>query len=314
MITKLHIDALVASKAELYRSVEHFRSFDQKAFLHSIRQEVESLAELQSSEICLKRSLHFNLAGVGPDDYKERILYLNETHFILAGIRFRGLDVTQPFVSVLGNFKDIKYIPFDKIGELIKEEFKVFRSICFHMSFPGEKIIPAHNFKIDRYTVMGNIQAIVEQKLKSIPDKVEIKALNEMNFYDDYVREYDILYKKSPQLKSEVKIESLESLLEAASENLLFEVIINGKRAGVIAGYVENYFGLNQVCILEELLFEKYRGKGFGVYLQKAFAQKMQGHFEILWGHISQLNPSSLKTALKNGRKVTEIEYSFSLF
>lgn len=314
MITKLHIDALVVSKAELYSSVEHFRNLDRELFIHSIRQEIESLVELMSPEVCIKRSEFFNLPGVVPNDYEERILNVSEGLFILAGIRFQGLDVTQPFVSVLGNFKDIDLIPFDKIGELIKEEFKVFRPTCFHVSFPEEKGIPAHNFKIDRYTVMGNIQAIVEQKLKSIPDKVEIKVLNDMNFYDDYVREYDMLYKNSPQLKSEVKIESLESLLEAASENLLFEVIINGKRAGVIAGYVENYFGLNQVCILEELLFEKYRGKGFGVYLQKAFAQKMHGCFEILWGHISQLNPSSLKTALKNGRKITEIEYSFSLF
>lgn len=311
MITKLHIDALVASKAEIYSSVEHFRNLERQAFLDSIRQDVESLAELQSPEICLKRSQHFNLQGVKPDDYKERILYLDETHFILAGIRFQGLDVTQPFVSVLGNFKDIEYIPFDKIGELIKEEFKVFRPTGFHMSFPGEKSIPAHNFKIDRYTVMGNIQVIVEQKLKSIPDKVEIKALNDMNFYDEYVSEYEKLYKYFPQLKSEVKIESLAAFIEAASEKLLFEVIMNGKRAGVIAGYVENYFGINQVCILEELLFENYRGNGHGVYLQKAFAQKMQGRFEILWGHISQLNPSSLKTAIKNGRKITEIEYSF---
>ena len=39
----------------------------------------------------------------------------------------------------------------------------------------------------------------------------------------------------------------------------------------------------------------------------------MLNRFELIWGHISDLNPSSLKTALKNGRKITEIEYSFSL-
>lgn len=311
MITKLQIDALVASKAELYCSIEHFRNLDRELFIHSIRQEIESLVELMSPEICIKRCEFFNLPGVVPKDYEERILNLGEGLFFLAGIRFQGLDVTQPFVSVLGNFKDIGKIPFDKMGELIKEGFKVFRPLCFHMNFPEEISIPAHNFKIDRYTVMGNIQTIVDLKLKSIPDKVEINALNDMNFYDEYVSEYENFFKNVPQLKSEVKIESLESFIEAASENLLFEVIINGKQAGVIAGYVENYFGFNQVCILEELLFENFRGMGYGVYLQKAFAQKMLGRFEILWGHISQLNPSSLKTALKNGRKITEIEYSF---
>lgn len=54
MITKLHIDALVASKTDLYRSVEHFKYLDHDKLLSSIRQEIESLAELVSPEICLK--------------------------------------------------------------------------------------------------------------------------------------------------------------------------------------------------------------------------------------------------------------------
>ena len=134
-----------------------------------------------------------------------------------------------------------------------------------------------------------------------------------MSFYDDYVDQYKILYDHSPHLKNEVKVESLESLNEAAKEGLLFEIKINSMRAGVIAGYVEDYFGKIELCILEELLFEDYRRKGFGAYLQKEFAHKMQSRFELLWGHISELNPSSLKTALKNGRKITEVEYRFKI-
>lgn len=313
MITKLHIDALTASKADLYRSVEHFRNLDHMQLLLSIRQEIESLAELVSPEICLKRCERFNIVGVLPCDYEERIITLDENTFLLAGIRFQGLDVTQPYVSVLGNFKKAEDIPFSQIAELIKEEFKVFKPQSFHMNFPEGVDIPAHNFKVDRYTVMGIIKEVVDQKLAAIQDIVELVALKEMNFYEEYVSEYEKLYDKSPYLKNEVKVESLESLNNAAKEDLLYEILINGERAGVIAGYAEDYFGKKEICILEEILFEAYRRKGFGVYLQKAFAGKMLKRFELMWGHISDLNPSSLKTALKNGRKITEIEYSFSL-
>lgn len=312
MITKLHIDALVASKADLYRSVEHFKYLDHDKLLASIRQEVESLIELVSPEICLKRCKRFALEGVRPEDYEERIIDLGDGSFILAGIRFQGLDVTQPYVLVLGNFKEISNIPFHEIAEAVKESFKAFKPHCYHMNFPEGIAVPI-DYKIDRYTVMGNIQDVVNLQLPAIHDQAELIPLKKINFYDEYVNEYERLYSKAPHLKNEVRVESLESLNNAGDENLLFEIVINGKRAGVIAGFTEDYFGQKEICILEELLFESYRKKGFGVYLQKAFAVKMLNRFELMWGQISDLNPSSLKTALKNGRKITEVEYSFSL-
>jgi hypothetical protein len=39
----------------------------------------------------------------------------------------------------------------------------------------------------------------------------------------------------------------------------------------------------------------------------------LQGRYQLLWGTISSLNQPSLKTALRNERKVEEIEYSFKL-
>ncbi|MBY0412812.1 MAG: GNAT family N-acetyltransferase, partial [Bdellovibrionales bacterium] len=290
-----------------------FRQLDLEEFNFSIRQEIESLVELANPDVCLKRCERFNLSATRPEDYTERIIKLDESSFILAGIRFQGLDVSRPFVSVIGNFKDLKNIPFSLISELVKEEFKVFSPDSFHMNFPEGLSIPSKNFMIDRYTVMGNIQEIVSLELAAIPEKIELIGIKNMNFYDEYVNEYESLYEKSPFLKTEVKIESLESLNDAGKEDLLFEIIIDGKRAGVIAGYLEDYFGKKELCILEEILFERFKGKGFGVYLQKIFAGKMINRYELIWGHISDLNPWSLKTALKNGRKITEIEYSFSL-
>ncbi len=312
MITKLHIDDLAVSKAKLYSSVEHFRNLNYNQLIQSIREEYESLAELAIPEICLKRYQRFNLPDVRPLDYKERIIILDENTFLLAGIRFKGLDVTQPYVLVSGNFKKIEGIPFSRISELIKEEFKAFKPLCFHMNFPEGLDITTNNFKIDRYTVMGTIKEIVELKLKPISDEVELVTLNDMHFYDEYNGEYKKLHENSPRLKNEVQVASLESLNNAAKEALLFEIMINGERAGVMAGYIADYFGKKEICILEEILFEAYRGKGLGIYVQKEFARKMLSRFELMWGQISNLNPSSLKIALKNGRKITEIEYSFS--
>ncbi|MDD4976681.1 MAG: hypothetical protein PHY93_20165, partial [Bacteriovorax sp.] len=313
MITKLNIDALVASKFGLYKSNEHFKHFNLTQMHSTIRDEIESLCDLADQRVCIKRCNHFNIKGTRPDDYRERIIYLDEDLFFLAGIRFQGPDVTKSFVSVHANFSEFTETQIFKIAELLKKEFEIFSPKSFNVTYPQGQGISTHDFQIDRYTVVGVIKELVQLELVPITDELELIPLTEMNFYDEYVKEYALLYTKSPFLRSEVKTESLESLNDSAKDGLLFKVQINGKCAGVIAGYIEDYYGQKEVCILEELLFESFRGKGLGVYLQKAFAIKMLDRFNLLWGHISDLNPSSLKTALKNGRKITEIEYIFSL-
>jgi len=313
VITKLQIDALVASKFDLYKSSVHFMNLNLENMKASMREEVESLCELAAPEICRVRCQHFNLEGVTPADYRERIIYLDDDLFFLAGIRFQGLDVTKPFVSVMPNFSQKCGDHLTKIRQLIASEFGVFSPTNFNITLPeGENVLIGEQL-IDRYTIAGDIKELLEIKLAPRPEKLELIPLLVMDFYDDYIYEYKLLYNAAPFLRSEVKTESLDSLNESAKNGLLFKVLINDKCAGVIGGYIEDYFGQKEVCILEELLFSSYRGKGFGAYLQKAFAEKMLDRFSILWGHISYLNPASLKTALKNGRKITEIEYTWKI-
>ena len=66
----------------------------------AIREEIEMLFDLGSLDVCLERSQFFNKEGVMTMDYSERIIKLSDKKFILAGIRFYGLDVSKPFISV----------------------------------------------------------------------------------------------------------------------------------------------------------------------------------------------------------------------
>lgn len=169
------------------------------------------------------------------------------------------------------------------------------------------------NVKIDRHTVIGSIKDLLAIELNSIKDEIKLRLLSDTTFYDDYLREYQLFHQRSPELKFEVKPESLEDFEEAIKNELLFEVVINGKKAGIIAGSATDYYGVNAAYIFEEILYESFRGKGFGVHVQKAFTKKLKGRFSLLWGSISELNSPSLKTALKNGRQVSEIDYFFEL-
>ena len=100
--------------------------------------------------------------------------------------------MTQPFVSVLENFKNVGSIPFNKIAQIVREEFKAFKPHCFHMNFP-EGIVMTVDYKIDLYTFMGNIKDVVNLSLAKNCDKVELMPLKKMRFYENYVSEYEVL-------------------------------------------------------------------------------------------------------------------------
>ena len=311
-ILKKHIDALVLTKMDLLKSKELFLN-NSECLQMGLREEFESLAELAEVEVSLERYNFFNISRTTPLDYKERVLELSEKHFLLAGIRFRGLDVAKPFVSVHTNFLVSNEKMISEISNLVRSEFSIFAPKAIHLTIPCKSEIFIRDIKIDRYTIVGVIDELVQKELPLIPNHIELVALSDMSFYEEYLEEYAKFYKRSPILQSEVKVENIEDFKVAVQENLLYKIIIDGVNAGIIAGVENDYYGLKGVSILEEILFEPFIGLGFGAYIQKAFTFKLKDRYSILWGTISHLNTPSLKTALKNGRQVTEMEYVFQL-
>ena len=311
MITKKHLDALAASKFDLLKPNDIFND-NLKSLKKEIASELNQLAELSLPEIYTERFNYFKLDGTTAKDFRERILELKNDQFIMAGIRFKGLNVKKPFISIVANF-EIKSDRLLVLAELIKKEFSVFNPIAFQFRSSSEVELIAPGLSIDRYTVVGTIENLIRQKLPEHKETVEIVKLNNTDFYADYLNEYKNFHDKINNLKDEVKPESLEDFKDAICNQLLYKIFINGKHAGIIAGSAFDYYGVKGVCILEEILYSSFKGKGYGAYLQKEFAKKLQGRYQLLWGTISSLNQPSLKTALRNGRKVEEIEYSFKL-
>lgn len=311
MITKKHLDALVASKFDLLKSKDIL-----KDNLDNLKKEISSdlsqLAELSLPEVYIERFNYFKLDGPAAEDFRERILEVEKDKFIMAGIRFKGLNIKKPFISIIANFV-ITNNMLPILGELIKNEFSVFKPVAFQFQLPSESELIAPELEVDRYTIVGPVEDLIEHKLPDRTEKVELVELKTTEFYDEYLNEYKIFHEKNPNLKDEVKPESLEDFKDSIANQLLYKIIIENKHAGIIAGSAFDYYGIQGVCILEEILYDSFKGKGLGAYLQKEFAKKLQGRYQLLWGTISSLNPPSLKTAFRNGRKIEEIEYSFNL-
>lgn len=88
------------------------------------------------------------------------------------------------------------------------------------------------NANIDRFTVAG----LIKEMPTLYSEEVELRSATSVDFYDRYLEEYEVFYRKDPELRYEVRTESLEGFDEPLKEGLLLKVFIKGNFAGIMAG------------------------------------------------------------------------------
>lgn len=313
MLTENIIQELINARVELYHTSDYFKNLGMDKVYSTIKEDIESLVELTDPAVCQERYDDFKLEGVTPEDFCERVIPIDEKLYILAGIRFHTMNINHPFISIYINTSSLTNDLIKQISIIVKKEFEVFKPLFFQLTIPGDINLPQANYQIDTYRIAGKIDDIIKMELIQNPQELQLVPLETMDFYEQYVHEYNLFHSKFPQLKKTVKVESLKSLNYAAKKNLLFKFLVDGTTAGLIAGIEDDYWGQSGVHVLDELLFDQFKGKGFGVYIQKEFTKLLKGRYEVLWGTINNANIPSQKTALKNGREIVELDVNFLL-
>lgn len=311
MITKKHLDALIASRFDLLKSKDIFKN-NLEELKNSIESDLNSIAELSLIETATKRFEFFKLENTCAENFQERIIEIDDNKFVMAGIRFRGLNKERPFISIYANF-ELSDENLPDIANLINREFSLFKPQAFQFHSNSEKEFTDVKLEIDHYTVVGFIDQIIEDQLPNRREVIELKEIRTIDFYTEYLEEYSLFHKKNFALINEVNPESLEDFKIAMKNSLIYQVFIDNEVAGVIAASPTEYKGIKSIYIFEEILYNDFKGFKFGSYIQKAFTKKLVGRGHLLWGTISHLNQVSLKTALRNGRKIEEISYFYKL-
>jgi hypothetical protein len=282
----------------------YFKTFaDEDTIKQSIVAEYEDLYDLRDLEICRKRHDKFGESGGTIEDFCERIINLENERYALVGIRYKGLDIKKPFVSAWTNFSDIS----DNEIKIISEEFKMFFPMHVNVQLAPNVFSKKAHIPKD-FTIVGDLKKLENVNFKS--ERVAIELIEEMSFYETYSKEYDLFHLSNPILAAEVKKESFEDLEESMVDKVLYKIIIDGEYAGVVAGRVEDKYGVKGICVLEKVLFSKFRKQGFGSDFQQLFINEMaKKDFKIIWGNIFHENHGSLKTAQSTGRQIVETSY-----
>jgi hypothetical protein len=289
-----------------------------RAFEASLRVEFKRMSDVSFAETF--RS-HCAVEGAGTEDYLNKEIVCPSGRRLVAGIRFRNLDLSRPFVSILA--QDVPHLTREDIGWLassLGDRFRVFAPRAFRLfthasdlawddalplSSAGKLLVAATLGEVDSFPVADGGAGSF--------GRLELQRAKDTSFYPAYVEAYANAYEAFPECREWARTEAEEDLAEMASEGRLFEILLDGRWAGIVGGSIGESFGLTGLHIEEIVLSPAARGGRIARRVQHELARVvlMEGLPRERWlsGYIGRANTPALRAALSAGRRVLGAEF-----
>lgn len=242
--------------------------------------------------------------GAGPRDYRNRLLVGDDDLVLLAGIRFRNLNLSQPFVDIVAASRPFSNAwECDRCKDEIAQAFAVFAPLFIRLerSLIGEGLlVKADPGKI----LMAAPSEVMLTMARPLPAGVCLQATQVSEIYDWYQAAYGRFAARRPDLVPHVRQESSDDLRAAQDAKALFTIELDGQSIGLIGAYESQEGPICGLCINEFMLDDPYRGNSLAVAAQREFA-RLVSHTgpRAIYGMIHPLNKPALAVAEKLGRQ-----------
>lgn len=250
------------------------------------------------------------LAVPDPLEWANRVIELPAGGWALAGIRFRGRDVTKTFVDVIACSVRPDAAGLEALGSVLGQ-FRAFSPLCFRVRLPGDARrgsgLSGHGTSValDQLVVAGPVSVIADGEETRGAASVELVPTTPEAAAPRVAAIYETLRRATPDLDEWVTPADADGLGDADEQGLLFDVVVDGRAAGVVAAARDDAYGFSGFVVEEIALDEDHRGRGFGPAVLRASARRLPAtDADILWGHIHPDHTPSLRNALASGRTV----------
>ncbi|WP_127075590.1 hypothetical protein [Rhodomicrobium lacus] len=177
---------------------------------------------------------------------------------------------------------------------------------------PGEVLFfhPSHlPLCVETAGIDDHLLAAPVGKMSGMPKaagsmRVTLKRSSSLAFYSRYKAVYEATYVERPGLRGEVRTETEDSLGFCLRHGFLFEILVDGRWAGVVAAKWRTLAGIRGVFMVEIVLDGDVRGQRLGPAVHQLFAEAvaMSAPEAVIIGTISAKNPWSLQAARRAGR------------
>jgi GNAT superfamily N-acetyltransferase len=242
--------------------------------------------------------------GVAPADYMLRRLAIPGAGEVLAGIHFKGLDLAQPFVGVRAwSAPDAANLP--ALVSTLREAWAPFHPRSVQLFLPAGQAPPPAAI-LDQHLLVARVEDTRRLPPPPSRERVHLAPSQDAEALAAWVAQrYAEVHRLRPELAGLVTPADADDLRDCAAADALFEVEVEGQRAGLIAARPGRCLGHQGAEVVEELLDSGWWGQGLGPALQRAFVDALpQPLGPWVWGTIDGANQPSLRTALRTGRRV----------
>lgn len=277
--------------------------FNRDVAIESLRKEIkDEFTDLNEEKVKKQRAEFFKVGR--PEDYTEHLIDLGNGKLVVCGIRYIGCDLDYPFVKMYANFSISDKAIAKEVYESVKDKFIVF-SPKFVSFFSPQKI------EADR---MGYVYMVAPfEKIKDAAPwendhLLELKKISSDEYYDWYKQGYEEFHLERPDLKGRVQANSKEVMSDSLKQGLMYYGLIDGERAGFIAGVKSEFLGHAGLYFNEIMVRKKWKGKSIAKVIQQKMIKDAGSFSEFVWGTIDYRNQPSYKTALSNGRRPVRFE------
>ncbi len=244
------------------------------------------------------------VAGASARDYLQRALALPAGGEVLAGIRFKGGDLDQPFVDLVAWDRDLAPV-WPAVVEAVRAAFVVFAPPRVRLHVPAGARPPGAGAEPDLHVVAGRVPAL-RADARAWPPGLTIERQATLALFDAYEREFAAWQAGAGALAREVGPESRESLQRCLDDGALVAMFVDGAWAGLAGARRARLWALDGFEVAEELVTAGFRGRGLGPWLQRGLSDALDDPAgdALLVGTIHATNAPSLATARRCGREV----------
>lgn len=227
--------------------------------------------------------------GCDAESYRHRLLNVGgET--LLVGIRFKGGDVTQPFVDLLAwtGAPRRSWIP------AIGKAFSPFDPLSVRFCW-SRKTEPPWPGEIDQYVMAGPANGTHHQWVTPACD---------LSWFPDFRSSFDRWQRNDP-VGPEVRPAEADELQACLDDGHVVIASCGGTFVGVAACRWDSERSFAGWTIVEEFVVPEWRGRKLGVALQRALMLRLPVG-DVVWGTIHGKNVASQATAARCGREIVE--------
>lgn len=256
--------------------------------------------------------------GVGVDGTPDPLAWANrrvdlaDGGWAVTGIRFRGGDADRPFVDVVATTAPATPDGLVAVAEAVAPAYRDFAPRCLRVDAPDperlvEEMSSDRRFgpgcAVDMYVVAGPVVELREHPRAPAYPVVSLRRGDPQQLAERVAAIYGELAERSPELAMWANPEDADSLAECAVEGLLFEVLVDGSAAGVVASVRYAAHAMAGFSVQELCLDAAHRGRHVAAATVQRLVDELPARAgDVLWGTIHPGNVPSLRNALSVGR------------